>query len=186
LPAGGVELPDWWSDLDDDRPFIHVTQGTLDNGDLSQLLMPTLEALADEPVLVVAATGGKPLADLPGAIPANARVAPMLPYHALMPRTDVMVTNGGYGGVQFALTYGVPMVVAGTTEDKPEVAARVAWSGAGINLRSRRPKPARIRRAVQHVLTNPSYREASRRLQVEADDSDAMQSILGLLEFPVI
>ena len=40
-----------------------------------------------------------------------------------------MVTNGGYGGVQQALANGVPLVVAGDSEDKPEVAARVAVVG---------------------------------------------------------
>jgi UDP:flavonoid glycosyltransferase YjiC (YdhE family) len=30
-----------------------------------------------------------------------------------------MVTNGGYGGVQAALANGVPLVVAGATEEKP-------------------------------------------------------------------
>ena len=44
-------------------------------------------------------------------------------------------------------------VVAGSTEDKPEVAARVAWSGAGVNLRSGSPSAARVRRAVrQHGI----------------------------------
>ena len=50
-----------------------------------------------------------------------------------------MVTNGGYGAVQRALTTGVPLVVAGDTEDKPEVAARVEWFGAGVNLRTGAP-----------------------------------------------
>ena len=47
-----------------------------------------------------------------------------------------MVTNGGYGAVQRALIAGVPLVVAGNTEDKPEVAARVECFGAGVNLRT--------------------------------------------------
>jgi hypothetical protein len=34
------------------------------------------------------------------------------------------VTNGGYGGVQYALRYGVPIVATGGKEDKPEVGAR--------------------------------------------------------------
>lgn len=38
-------------------------------------------------------------------------------------------TNGGYGGVQYALRYGVPIVATGGKEDKPQVGARVAWSG---------------------------------------------------------
>ena len=55
-----------------------------------------------------------------------------------------MVTNGGYGGVQQALAHGVPLVVAGDSEDKPEVAARVRWSGVGIDLRRGDPSPAQL------------------------------------------
>ena len=69
-----------------------------------------------------------------------------------------MVTNGGYGGVQMALSQGVPLVVAGTTEDKPEVAARVAWSGAGINLKTAAPTPAQVRDAVRALLDDQRYR----------------------------
>ena len=47
------------------------------------------------------------------------------------------MTNGGYGGVQYALRYGVPIVATGGKEDKPEVGARVAWSGVGRRIRSR-------------------------------------------------
>ena len=54
--------------------------------------------------------------------PANARAATYLPYDELLPRTDVYVTNGGYGGVQYALRYGVPVVTSSGKEDKPEVA----------------------------------------------------------------
>ena len=87
-----------------------------------------------------------------GALPANVRAAPFIPFERLLPHVDVMVTNGGYGGTQATLAHGVPLVMAGNTDDKMEVAARVAWSGAGINLRTRRPSPAALRRAVQKVL----------------------------------
>ena len=75
-----------------------------------------------------------------------------------------MVTNGGYGGVQMALGHGVPLVVAGAKEDKPEVAGRVAWSGSGINMRAERPTPDAIANAVSDVLARPSYRDNARRL----------------------
>ena len=153
--------------------MVHVTQGTVANADLSQLLLPTLRALAGENLLVVAATGGRSpaglMSALGGAIPANARLANFLPYAKLLPRTAVMVTNGGYGGVVQALRYGVPLVVAGRSEDKPEVAARVAWSGAGLNLHTDRPAETRLRRAVRTVLNQPSYRVGASRLQGEID-----------------
>ncbi len=158
--------PGWWSDLDGSRPVVHVTQGTIANADLGDLILPTVQGLAGEDVLVVVATGGRPVADL-GPLPANTRAAEFLPYAELFAKTDVLVTNGGYGGVQFALAHGVPVVVAPGQEDKVEVAARVVWSGTGVSLRRQRPGGARIRRGVQKVLTEPGYRSAAARIATE-------------------
>ncbi|BBX01360.1 glycosyl transferase [Mycolicibacterium moriokaense] len=159
-------VPDWWSDLDGSRPVIHVTQGTIANSDYSQAIVPTLRALADEDVLVVISTGGRPVDTLP-PLPANARAATFLPYDELLPRTSVLVTNGGYGGVQYALRYGVPIVATGGKEDKPEVGARVAWSGVGRRLKTEHPTPKAMRRNILAVLNDPRYRQASRRIAVD-------------------
>jgi len=159
-------LPDWWADLDGTRPVVHVTQGTVANTDYDQAIAPTLRALANEDLLVVAATGGRPVDTLP-PLPANARVASFLPYDELLPRTSVFVTNGGYGGVQYALRYGVPIVATGGKEDKPEVGARVAWSGVGRRLRTEHPSPQAMRRAILDVLNDPRYRQASARVATD-------------------
>ncbi|MDQ0821666.1 UDP:flavonoid glycosyltransferase YjiC (YdhE family) [Arthrobacter sp. V4I6] len=162
--SGAATLPPWWDDLDAGRPVVHVTQGTVANRDFDDLVRPTVEGLAQDDVLVVVSTGGRPVDTLSGPLPDNVRVASYLPYDELLPRTDVLVTNGGYGGVQFALRHGVPLVVAGQTEEKPEVCARVAWSGTGINLRTNRARPQAVARAVRAVLSDSSYREASSRI----------------------
>ena len=153
--------PDWWGDLDGSKPVVHVTQGTIANKDFGQLVGPTLEALADEDVLVVVATGGRPLDTLP-PLPANARAAEYLPYDELLPKTDVYVTNAGYGGVQYALRYGVPIVASGGQEDKPEVGARIAWSGVGRRFRAISPQPKTLRRAIRSVLHDERYQRAAR------------------------
>jgi hypothetical protein len=54
----------------------------------------------------------------PAMLPANARIAPFIPFGALLPHVDLMIANGGYGGVQFALAHGAPLIVAGATEEK--------------------------------------------------------------------
>jgi MGT family glycosyltransferase len=171
-------LPEWWGDLDGTRPVVHVTQGTIANADYEQAIAPTLRALADEDVLVVVATGGRPLDTLP-PLPPNARAAKYLPYDELLPRTAVFVTNGGYGGVQYALRYGVPIVATGGKEDKPEVGARVAWSGVGRRIRSERPTPRALRRAILAVLNRPQYRQASR---LVATDMASAPGFVGLAE----
>jgi MGT family glycosyltransferase len=133
--------PAWWGELDGARPVIHVTQGTVANSSPT-LIAPALAGLAGEDVLVVVTTGGRPVEELGlGQLPDNVRITSYLSYPELLPKTAAMITNGGYGGVQMALAHGVPLAVAGTTEDKPEVAARVAWSGAGINLKTAAPTP---------------------------------------------
>jgi UDP:flavonoid glycosyltransferase YjiC (YdhE family) len=156
-------LPPWWPELDGSRPVVHLTQGTLANSDYRQLIQPALEGLAGEDVLIAVATGGRPVDSLP-PLPANARAAEFLPYDELLPRTDVYVTNGGYGGVQYALRYGVPIVAAGSHEDKPEVIARVAWAGVGRRIRTETPTPAAVRGAVRAVLGDQRYRLAARRI----------------------
>jgi UDP:flavonoid glycosyltransferase YjiC (YdhE family) len=83
---------------------------------------------------------------------------PFLPYAGLLPYLQVVATNGGYGGVQSAPAHGVPLVVAGTGQDKAEIAARVAWAGVGINLKTNTPAPEHSRAAIRRVLSEPGYR----------------------------
>ncbi len=156
LPAPtpvGWAPPSWWPDLDDGRPVVVVTQGTLANGDLGQLVGPTLTALADADQLVVAALG-REVDALPVEIPANARVEPYIPFSALLPKADVFITNGGFGATQQSLAAGVPVIVAGATEDKPLVAARVAYHGLGIDLHTSTPTPGQVIDAVAAVLAD--------------------------------
>ena len=94
----------------------------------------------------------------------------------------MLVTNGGYGGVQYALRHGEPLVVAGETEEKTEVCARVAWSGAGINLRTNRATPEAVARAVRTVLTDSSYREASGRIGGSIRTSRGVDELAELVE----
>jgi MGT family glycosyltransferase len=181
-PVGGFRMPPWWAELDRDRPVVHVTQGTLDNADLGRLVEPTIEALGDEDVIVVASTGGRDVSELKKRLPINTFVAEYIPHDLLLPKVDVMVTNGGYGAVQRALSTGVPLVVAGNTEDKPEVAARVAWTGAGINLRTGAPTVGAVRAAVREVLGDGRYLAAARRLETAFARRDGVAEIAALVD----
>jgi MGT family glycosyltransferase len=181
-PARAFERPPWWDELEEGRPVVHVTQGTLDNADLGRLLLVTARALAGDDVLVVATTGGPDPEPLRPGLPANVRLERFVPHDVLLPHVDVMVTNGGYGGVQQALANGVPLVVAGDSEDKPEVAARVQWCGAGINLHTGRPSPAMVARAVRRVLARDAYRERARALQSEIAATDPLAAMTAALD----
>lgn len=179
-PVQGWTPPSWWPELESGRPVIVLNQGTVAT-DPTELLIPGLAALADDDALVVAVTGGRDPGDL-GPLPTNARVERFIPFDQLLPRASVLVTNAGFGAVQLALAAGVPIVAAGKSEDKVEVAARVGWSGVGINLRTQRPQPASIAAAVRQVLRDERYRRRARELQAEIAAAGREQAAADELE----
>jgi MGT family glycosyltransferase len=176
-------LPPWADELDGTRKVVLVTQGTVANHDFNLLVGPTLAALANEPdLLVIVTAGGGPVEAIPGPIPANARLASYLPFEWILPKADVFVTNGGYGSVNQAMSYGVPLVSAGLTEDKADVNARVGWSGVGIDLKTNTPTPQMLRDAVRRVLDTPSYRARASLMAKEFAGIDTRAEILRIVE----
>lgn len=172
--------PAWWPELRSGKRVVHVTQGTVTTSP-EQLIVPTLNALAGEDVLIVATTARAPARELSGG-GANARIERFIPYAHLMPHVDMMITNAGYGGVQSALAHGVPLIAAGASEDKPEIARRIAWSGVGIDLRTNTPTPRRILEAYRELVSEPRYRENARRLRDEIARTDAPTRAAEVLE----
>jgi UDP:flavonoid glycosyltransferase YjiC (YdhE family) len=183
LPPAPYSLPDWWHDLDETRRLVLVTQGTVANRDLGQIVGPALEGLAGEKDLIVlVTTGGQPAESIPVDIPANARVAEFLPFEHVLPRIDLLITNGGYGTVNMALAEGIPIVCAGLTEDKEEICANVQWSGVGIDLRTNQANPEMVRNAARRVLDSPLFRDRARELAEEFAHHDTEAELLTLLD----
>lgn len=181
ITPGQVAPPEWAHELDGSKKVVLVTQGTLSNYDFSLLVEPTLRALADEPdVLVVVTAGGRPADAIQGPIPANARIASYLPFEWLLPHVDVLVTNGGYNSVNQALSFGIPIVAAGVTEDKAEVSTRIAWSGTGINLRTNAPTESDIRSSVMTLLSEPGYKARARELALAFSKIDTRAEVLRI------
>jgi UDP:flavonoid glycosyltransferase YjiC (YdhE family) len=183
-PTQGYPAPAWWHEVEagkrSGKPVIFVTQGTVARN-LEALVYPTLDALAGTDALVIA-TAGKRSGCITPSASANTYCIDYLPYEQVLPLADVMVTNGGYGGVQQALRHGVPLVMAGTSEDKAEVAARVAWAGAGIDLKTDHPGVAQISSAVSRVLHNPGLKAAAMGLSAQYQALDPALALKQAVE----
>jgi MGT family glycosyltransferase len=175
-------VPPWAHELDGSRKVVLVSQGTVSNHDFDQLIVPTMAGLANESdILVVVTAGGRPVEAIAAAIPANARLASYLPFEWLLPQVDVFVTNGGYGSVNQALSFGIPLVTAGLSEDKADGNARVAWSGVGIDLKTQEPTSTALREAVRAVLDTPHYRSRASKMAREFAKIDTKSEILRIL-----
>src|SRR6202043_3847962 len=122
-----------------------------------------------------------PIDAIPGPIPSNARLASYLPFEWVLPQVDAFVTNGGYGSVNQAMSFGIPLVTAGLTEDKADVNARVAWSGVGIDLATNEPTPQALREAIRTVLDKPNYRSRASLMADQFNRIDTRPEILGIV-----
>ena len=178
--------PSWWSEVvGSARPVVLASQGSI-RPDVTELLVPTVRALAEENVLVVVTTGQSDPDELTrhfgGELPANVRVTRFVPYDLALSHARVFVTNGGYTGVTLALANGVPLVQAGTTEEKVEIAARIRYSGVGLALGTTRPTSRAIADGVRRVLTEPGFAAAAGRLRDEMAEHDAGREGADLME----
>ena len=114
------------------------------------LVRTALEALADEPVTVVATMPAGVPDDL--TVPANARVEQFLPHGPLLERAAVAITHGGMGATQKALAHGVPVCVVPFGRDQLEVAMRVEVSGSGTRLPRKKLDATRLRTSVREAM----------------------------------
>jgi hypothetical protein len=182
---GGVDAPvplDLPLGVAKKKRIVLITQGCHANREFSQLVQPAIAALAhDRDVLMLVTTGGRPLSAVAGKLPPNVCLSHFLPFAHVMPEIDLLITNGGYETVTHALSCGVLVIAAGVADDKAGVAARVAWSGAGIDLRTGTPEALRIRQAVDEIFGNPAYRQHAQRLADEFAGYDAVADLPALL-----
>ena len=140
--------PSWLDEVT--APVVLVTTSSEFQDD-GVLVRTALEALADEPVHVVATMPAGLAEDL--SVPANASVQPFVPHGPVLDRAVAAVTHGGMGATQKALAHGVPVCVVPFGRDQLEVARRVEVSGAGVRLPAKRLDPERLRAAVGTTMT---------------------------------
>jgi len=69
-----------------------------------------------------------------------------------------LVNNGGYGAVINSLQLGIPMVLAGTGQDKNLTNAIVHWEQVGVNLNTMRPSVDQVREGIEEVLGDEKYK----------------------------
>lgn len=150
------------------KRVVLVTQGTVER-DVEKIIVPTLEAFKNDPdTLIIATTGGSQTAELRTRFPQdNFIIDDFISFGAVMPYTNVYVTNGGYGGVMLALQNNLPIVAAGVHEGKNEIAARIDYCNVGIDLKTETPTPAQIQKAVNRILSDPTYHQHVRQMSRE-------------------
>jgi UDP:flavonoid glycosyltransferase YjiC (YdhE family) len=151
-----------------DRRVVLISQGTIDNQDPGKLIVPALEGLIPSGALLVVGTGHKNTAELRHRFPQeNVVIEDYIDFDAVLAHADVFICNGGHGSVLLSLSNGVPVVGAGIREGKNDINARVGHFGVGLNLRTEKPTPPQVARAVERILAQPTFRRRAQELRDE-------------------
>jgi UDP:flavonoid glycosyltransferase YjiC (YdhE family) len=154
------------------KKVVLVTQGTVEK-DVTKIIVPTLEAFKGTDTLVVVTTGGSGTTELRSKYSQqNIIIEDFIPFADIMPYANVYITNGGYGGVLLSIQHNLPMVVAGIHEGKNEINARIGYFGLGINLKTEKPNPEKIKAAVQKICEDSSFKQRVIALNTEFNSYD--------------
>ena len=174
LAAEEVEIPEG------DGPRVVGAPSTSQDPEC-ELVRVVLEALADQPVRVLATTN-RHRPEVPIEVPGNAVLVDWMPYSQVMPAADVVICHGGHGTVARALSFGAPLLVCPAVGDMAENAARVAWSGTGLSLPRRLLSRRGVRLAVRRLLGEERFRERAREVAAWSEGHDGAAAAADLVE----
>jgi UDP:flavonoid glycosyltransferase YjiC (YdhE family) len=156
-PSGADDGRFPWSRLDPARPAVLVAMGTANTdvtGDFLRSCAAALRARREVQGVFV-----DPGDSLQGVGDDVIRL-PWVPQQALLSRVAAVVCHAGHNTVCEALACAVPLVLAPVRDDQPIVAEQVAVAGAGLRLRFTHARAEHIGRALDRVLTEPSFAAA--------------------------
>jgi UDP:flavonoid glycosyltransferase YjiC (YdhE family) len=149
--------PTWWSEvMASPRPKIFVALGS--SGSI-KVLPAVLQAMVSLPVDVLLATSGRPV----GSIPDNVHVSEFLPYEETSRHSAVVVSQGGTAGLYMTLAAGTPILAIPNNVDNHQSTDLLVKSGAGLGIRTEYASTARLRNALQRILTETTFKDAARK-----------------------
>ncbi len=163
------------------KPLIYGSLGTLqsESSRYFRIMAEACVGLGAQLVLALGAANHQHPGDLPG----DPIIVDYAPQIDVLARAAAVITHSGMNTTQQALHFGLPIVAIPLTHDQPAIAARLARTGAGIVLSSRRLNARNLRRALEAVLSSGStYRLQARRLQKAGQLSGGVERAADLLE----
>jgi N-glycosyltransferase len=170
-----------WLDEPRDRPLVLASLGTLMNT-LPGLFEAIIEAVAGEPIEVVAAIGRNQDPARFGRVPPNVRLEDYVPQIQVLGACDMFITHGGFNSTKEALRLGIPLVVIPIGGDQPYSAERVEALGLGRAVSPDERDPAVIRARVREVLGEGRFRANAQRFSEEMQALPPISYAVSLLE----
>ncbi len=163
------------------QPLIYASMGTLQNR-----LMGVFETIAAaceklDAQLVISLGGGISGESMP-KLPGSPLVVGNAPQLELLQRASLTITHAGLNTALESISHGVPMVAIPITNDQPGVAARIVWTGCGEMIKLSKLNAPKLRRTIEQVLTQETYRNNVTRLQTANQQAGGVTKAADIIE----
>lgn len=138
-------------------PKVYVSLGTLLVDIRKEFFSKLIEAFADQPLTIVAATSP----DIFEQWPDNFIVQGYVPQSQVIAKMDAVICHGGFNTVNDTFMNGLPMLITPIAYDHFHTASLIEKAGCGIKLRYKRLRVNDLKTAMWEILRNPQYRTAA-------------------------
>lgn len=166
--------------LDDDRPLVYCSLGSL-QGARRSLFAAMTHACAALGARAVVAHGGGLSACEAAALPGDPLVRPFWPQTKILPLCAAAILHGGFNTVLDALAAGVPIVAVPLAFEQPATAARLKRIGAARVVSLGDVRWGKLELALRQVLDDPQYRQNASRLAREIAESDDLVKVAAIV-----
>jgi zeaxanthin glucosyltransferase len=164
------------------QPLVYASMGTILNGQVDVFRTIVAAVAKNKNLQLVLSIGDQVDPKQIGPAPNNAIIVKQAPQLELLKQTTVCITHAGLNTVLESLAQGVPQLAIPVTYDQPGVAARIAHKRTGVVTSLDKLNADHLAFLVNEVLTNPTYRENSHRLQKAIAEANGLSRAADLIE----
>jgi UDP:flavonoid glycosyltransferase YjiC (YdhE family) len=180
---GPAVLPDWLM-RPAEKPRVCLSMGMTSNISSAFPISysDVLAAIADVDAEIVATVPKRLREELP-TLPDNVRLTEFVPLNPLLEKHCAAIVHHGGAGTQWtAVVNGVPQLMLAWQWDTVLKAGQLRATGAGVALERHEGTAEALRTALERLLTEPSFAEASARLRDETLAMPSPNDVVPTLE----
>jgi glycosyltransferase (activator-dependent family) len=183
VPYNGKAVVPRWLWEPTERPRVALTMGLTATDSFDGYAVPVqeiLDATADLDIELVATIAEAEQRKL--RVPANARLVPFVPLHALAPTLSVAIHHAGPGTLATIALHGVPQLALPYSFDEPIFARNLVAQGAGLELGPDEISGQAVRDKLLRLLRQPHHRQRALALRDEMLAMPSPNQVVGRLE----
>jgi UDP:flavonoid glycosyltransferase YjiC (YdhE family) len=179
-PAPGERLPEALAALPHEQT-VHLTLGTVFHRRRPGVLEAAIAGLGELPANLVVTVGPDVDPDRFGPQPAHVVVERYIPHALLLPRCDLIVSQGGAGILFGALAHGLPQLVLPQGADQFANGEAARRAGFALVLDGAAVTPPAITEAADRLLGDPRYAAAADAVRKEIDAMPRADDVVASL-----